>query len=400
MEVKMLSAAPHRKHSGVRGIKHTAAYSCHSLPDSNTQLIVSRDMPEDSDTDLSESEKLPVSRTCQVPPQLELRSEVIEDEEYFSHNHRVRGRGRDGFLFPDFLPPPFNSWSLSQLAVFYNIEGREAPRPRPNGPLEKYLEKLLQLEWHQLLTIQEERGKLQVSDVISSCHRSAAAASTRLSSPKCILQCQRAFPLTFLSPLASHSTVLPSCAYASCTIHYSTCREACRESRLSPPQHSRVTMSVPKRSYSESRVHSSDRILGPQRFGSPSRTSSYLRRMQASGNIRNPVQGAAGRSHSTARKSRDRTEEGHMLDRRAAEFRRRSGSEQRTSGTKRQQNRSENRQSSSESRKGRAERRRAADCKNKQIKPDAAPATINKFPRTKCSQLTGPSRPKAVDFVL
>ncbi|XP_037535009.1 uncharacterized protein fam217bb [Nematolebias whitei] len=358
--------------------------------------MVSPGPPEDSDTDLSESERCLEYSSCRVPPHLELRSEVIEDEESISY--RARGRDRGRLAFPDFLPPPFNSWNLSQLAVFYNMEGRAAPWPRSNSPLERYLQKLLQLEWHQLQTIQEERGQLHVSEVTSSCPRSVVS---RLSSPKCILQCQRAFPLTFLSPLVSHPTLLSSCAYTPCsTCSYARRVACCRESRLSPPRQSRVVTSVTKRSCSENRVHSSDRIPGSQRLSSPSRTSIYLRRMQASGNIRNPVQGAASRSLSAAPKSRGHSEEGHMLDCSTGEFRRRSGSEQRVSGPKRQQNRSENRQSSSECRKGRAEQRRAADLKNKQVKLDAVPAILVKFPRSKHSQITGLSRSKAVEFVL
>ncbi|KAI4797287.1 hypothetical protein KUCAC02_025203, partial [Chaenocephalus aceratus] len=113
------------------------------------------------------------------------------------------GHGLCAFDFPDFLPPPFNSWSLSHLAVFYNTEGRGAPRPRAVGPLERYLERLLQLEWRQIQSVEEDGGNS--GDFSSSCHKSAASSSSRLSSPKCILQCQRSFPLTFLSSLANHS---------------------------------------------------------------------------------------------------------------------------------------------------------------------------------------------------
>lgn len=351
-------AAPHRKHSEVGG------------------LAQSQQTTGDSDTDLSESERGLEPPSCRVPPQLELRSEVIEDEEDFPH--RIRGRDQGRFVFPDFLPPPLNSWNLSQLAVFYSTEGRAAPRPLPTSPLQQYMEKLLQLERLQLQSIQEECGQLQGSEVMSSCQRSVAAASARLSSPKCILQCQRAF--TFLSP---HTTLLSSCALSPYSIHRAVC---CGESRLSPLKDSRGILPVPKRSHSESRAQTSERVPGLHSCCSPSRNSSYLRRVQASGNIRHPVQ-------DSAQTSRDHPEKGPVLLCKTTEFRKRSGSEQRTSRTKRPQKPSENRQNRSECGKGGAERGRAADSTNKQV-----PQSLNKFPCSKCCQLPGQRRSKAAEL--
>ncbi|XP_074515484.1 uncharacterized protein LOC141782511 [Sebastes fasciatus] len=430
MEPQVQPAAQHcshreHKHTGFRGSRHTPAFHCHRLSDSSPDLqetpspnpeggSLSGHGEGDSDTDLSESERLPVSPSARVPPQLQLRPEVIEAEDGSSLSHRPRGHGCAGFDFPDFLPPPFNSWSLSQLAVFYNTEGQGAPRPRPVGPLERYLDRLLQLEWRQIQTLQEEGGKSAVSDVNSGCHRSPAAASSRLSSPKCILQCQRAFSLTFLSSLASHSALLSGCACTLCRIRYSTCTTSCcrstRQSRLSPTLEHRGPSSLPKRSYSESRVHSSDRSSASraQRFGSPLRTNSHLRRMQASGNIRNPVQGANAKPHPTARDSsvgagRDRLGAlGDVLDYRTGGFRRRSGSEQRRGGVERQQGASVKRRSGSECRRGGAERRRAAELKEREIKPDAVTAIMDNLPASKNSPINRPNRPnrhKQVEFV-
>ncbi|KAK5873107.1 hypothetical protein PBY51_013751 [Eleginops maclovinus] len=155
------------KHSVFRTSRHTAAFPCHRP---STTSPDPQDGPSevgspsfhgegDSDSDLSESERLPVASCSRVPPQLHLRPEVIEVEDRSSRCHRPRGHGLGAFDFPDFLPPPFNSWSLSQLAVFYNTEGQGAPRPRAVGPLERYMERLLQLEWRQIQTAQEEGGK-------------------------------------------------------------------------------------------------------------------------------------------------------------------------------------------------------------------------------------------------
>ncbi|XP_042262370.1 uncharacterized protein LOC122981077 isoform X1 [Thunnus albacares] len=406
-----------------RGSRRTAAFPHRRLCDSSPDLLERRSPNQeagclsghgegDSDTDLSDSERLPVLPSVQVPPQLELRPEVIEAEDSPSCSRRPRRHGHGGFDFPDFLPPPFNSWSLSQLAVFYNMEGRGAPRPRPVGPLERYLERLLQLEWRQIQTVQEESGKSAVSEVLSSCHRSPAAASSRLSSPKCILQCQRAFPLTFLSSLASHSALLSGCACTLCRIRYTTCGVSCcrsthshtLQSRLSPMLERRGPVSLPKRSYSESRVHSSDRgsAYRAPRFSSPVRANSHMRRMQALGNIRNPVQGANTKPHSARDLSvgagRDQLgTRGEVLDYRTGGVRKRSGSEQRKSAAERQDV-SERRRSGSECRRGGGERRRAAELKEREIKPDAVTAIMDNLPGSKYSPVNRPNRPKQVDF--
>ncbi|KAM7005417.1 uncharacterized protein LKV04_002184 isoform 2-T2 [Tautogolabrus adspersus] len=411
------------KHSGYRGSRHTPAFPCHrpseASPDVLNSLSLNSEVSSmsgydegDSDTDLSESERLPVSPSRWDPPQLELRPEVIEDEKCSSCIHRPRGRSNGGFDFPDFLPPPFNSWSLSQLAVFYNMEGRGGPRPRAVGPLERYLERLLQLEWCQIQTVQEESGKSAVSDGISSCHRSPAAATSRLSSPKCILQCQRAFPLTFLSSLASHSALLSGCACTLCRIGYlASCGTSCcrpthshtRQSRLSPMLEHRGPTSLPKRSYSESRVQSSERSSGSraQRFSSPTGTNSHLRRMQASGNLRTSAQGANMKPHSTPRDCSVWAPFGALWDvwdYRTGGFRRRSGSEQRRSGVERTQGASEKRRSGSECRRGGSECRKTAGFKEQEIKPDAVTAIMDNLPG-KMSPMTRSNRPKQVEFV-
>ncbi|XP_036008028.1 uncharacterized protein LOC105933724 isoform X2 [Fundulus heteroclitus] len=412
MKIKVSSAAEHcvhRKHQH----RHRTAPLCHSLPhsspDQQGELSAKQEGGElssppqqDSDTDLSDSERLPLS-SCPVASHLELRPEVIEDEEPGSHSLRDRGRNHAQFDFSDFLPPPFNSWSLSQLAVFYNTEGVGAPRPRPVGALERYLERLLQLEWYQIQTVLVDHGTQEASGLISSCQRSTAAAPSRLSSPKCILQCQRAFPLTFLPSLACHSALLSACACALCRICSSTCNRSIHshshQSRLSPMLHcNRGARPFPRRSYSESRVHSTDRTLRNQTSVSPTRTNSYLRRMQASGNIRHPIQGASGRSHSSARGC-NWAERGNGSDRTVGVLRKRSGSEQGRGGGERQQNGSEKGWSSSPCRKGRAERGRAVNCTEQEIKPDAVTAILDHLPGSGYSPVQRPVRAKQVGFV-
>lgn len=424
MEPKLQQAAQRdgsrqQKH---RGSRHTAAALCNRLSDSSPDLM-ERPLPNleagsmnvkaesDSDTDLSDSERLTVLPSDVVPPQLELRPEVIEPDDCYSRRFRTKGQGHGGFDFPDFLPPPFNSWSLSQLAVFYKTEGRGAPRPRPVGSLERYFEKLLQLEWQQIQTVQEESGVSAASDVISSSNRSPTAASSRLSAPKCIFQCQRAFPLTLLT-LDSPSTLLTGCACTQCRIRYTTfgmlcCRSTCsqtRQPRLSSLLERRGPVPLPKRSYSESRVHSSERGSASRatRFSSPVRTSSHLKKMQAMGNIRTPVQCASAKPHSTARESNvsaGRDPLKSYMDYRTAGYRRRSGSEQRRCSTERQQDASEKRNSGSECRKAGVERRRASEFKEREIKPDAVTAIMDNLPGSKYSPVIRPNRPKQVEFI-
>ncbi|KAG7227062.1 hypothetical protein INR49_022409, partial [Caranx melampygus] len=82
-------------------------------------------------------------------------------------------------------------------------EGRGAPRPKPVGPLEKYLERLLQLEWLQIQTVQAEssrppgtRPRPQGFPSATTAHppRPHTAPPSRLNSPKGLRHSQRAFP--------------------------------------------------------------------------------------------------------------------------------------------------------------------------------------------------------------
>ncbi|KAJ8360881.1 hypothetical protein SKAU_G00174060 [Synaphobranchus kaupii] len=251
----------------------------------------------DSASDLSESERLPVLPSPCTPPHLNLRAEVINPTDFHPPFPGPRGLSHGSYSYPDFLPPPFNTWSLRQLALFLNTEGRGAPRPRPVGKLEKYLERLLQLEWLQIQTVQEESGR-PVPPVSASRPRPHTAPPAHLSSPKSLRQCQRAFPLAFLSSLGNPSSMQLSGRFCPhCRIRYPFCNGTCRSyayqrhSRLSPLLERRAQASVPpKRSSSESRVPAADPGLAAwgKKPGSPLTGNSHLKRMQAVGNIRNP----------------------------------------------------------------------------------------------------------------
>ncbi|XP_061864968.1 protein FAM217B isoform X2 [Colius striatus] len=119
--------------------------------------IIKEDAEDDSASDLSDSERIPIPPSPCTPPELILRAEEI-DPVCLEH---VSGTGfkESEYYYPDFLPPPFNSWDLKQLSIFVNVEGKTDFRPKPTGLLEKYIDRLLQLEWLQMQTVQSEKGR-------------------------------------------------------------------------------------------------------------------------------------------------------------------------------------------------------------------------------------------------
>lgn len=119
--------------------------------------IMKEDSDEGSASDLSDSERIPIPPSPCTPPELNLRAEEI-DPLSFEHLFDAKFKQSD-YYYPDFLPPPFNTWDLKGLAVFVNTECKSEPRPRPAGSLEKYVDRLLELEWLQAQTIQAEKGK-------------------------------------------------------------------------------------------------------------------------------------------------------------------------------------------------------------------------------------------------
>ncbi|XP_065610323.1 protein FAM217B isoform X2 [Cyrtonyx montezumae] len=119
--------------------------------------IIKEDAEDDSASDLSDSERIPIPPSPCTPPELILRAEEI-DPVCLEHVPDI-GFKESEYYYPDFLPPPFNSWDLKQLAIFVNVEGRSELRPKPAGFLEKYIGRLLQLEWLQMQTVQNEKAK-------------------------------------------------------------------------------------------------------------------------------------------------------------------------------------------------------------------------------------------------
>ncbi|KAJ7332109.1 hypothetical protein JRQ81_014289 [Phrynocephalus forsythii] len=119
--------------------------------------IMKEDSDGDSASDLSDSERIPIPPSPCTPPELNLRAEEI-DPLYLEHLFDAKFKQPD-YYYPDFLPPPYNTWDLKGLAVFVNTECKSEPEVPPVGFLEEYIDRLLELEWLQIQTVEAERGK-------------------------------------------------------------------------------------------------------------------------------------------------------------------------------------------------------------------------------------------------
>ncbi|XP_062976809.1 protein FAM217B [Elgaria multicarinata webbii] len=125
--------------------------------DIKSMRILKEDSDEDSASDLSDSERVPIPPSPCTPPKLDLRAEEI-DPLCFEHLFDAKVKQPD-YYYPDLLPPPFNTWDLKGLAAFVNIECKSEPQTEPVGFLETYIDRLLELEWLQMQTVQAEKGK-------------------------------------------------------------------------------------------------------------------------------------------------------------------------------------------------------------------------------------------------
>ncbi|TRY94849.1 hypothetical protein DNTS_008534 [Danionella cerebrum] len=269
------------------------------------RLLDHKEDDTDSASDLSDSERLPVLPSPCTPPQLNLRAEIINSMDL---QPDIPGPSRAdiedaSYSYPDFLPPPFNSWSLRQLAIFLNTEGKRAPRPKPVGELEKYLERLLKLEWHQIQTIQAESGRHAVPSIRNRVQTSGfqpnstrprphTAPPTRLNSPKSFQQGQRVF--SSLGSPSSTQVSRPVCPH--CHMRYLLCNGACtsyayqRHSRLSPLlERKSPPVNTQKRSNSESRASETHSTTKNQHAVSPQAAKAQQNHMQAPGNARRPT---------------------------------------------------------------------------------------------------------------
>ncbi|XP_068187827.1 uncharacterized protein fam217ba [Antennarius striatus] len=333
--------------SPVSGLRHMPLLATTHFPASTSVALQQHynQKDDDSASDLSDSERLPVLPspcTPCTPPHLNLRAEIFTSNDLPPDFPGPCGTVDDedeneklSYGYPEFLPPPFNSWSLRQLALFLHTEGRGAPRPKPVGPLEKYLERLLQLEWLQIQTVQAESSRLPGSRskpqgfstaTTANPPRPHTAPSSRLNSPKGMWHSQRGFPFTSVNnPPSPASTQhqysrLPVCPH--CHTRYPLCSGSCsayayqRHSRLSPLLERRARPGPGKRSSSETRATSTEgRSQGAQGSGggrgaqtpvSPSSGRSHLRHMQSAGNARKPNQESGTNSNSRGQMKKSR----------------------------------------------------------------------------------------------
>ncbi|XP_028629986.1 protein FAM217B isoform X2 [Grammomys surdaster] len=125
--------------------------------DFHSMEIIKRGADEDSASDLSDSERVPIPSSPFTPPDLNLRAEEIDPVSFSLHPEP--SQAESGHSYPDFLPPPFNSWDLRDMAVVLNTECRSEALPRATGFLGKYIDRLLQLEWLQVQTVQCEKAR-------------------------------------------------------------------------------------------------------------------------------------------------------------------------------------------------------------------------------------------------
>lgn len=121
--------------------------------------IMRGDADEDSASDLSDSERVPMPPSPRRPPDLRLRAEEIDPVCFDLALQPGAGHARPEYCYPDFLPPPWNSWDLRDRAVLENTEHRPGAVPRAGGLLGKYVDRLVRLEWLQILTVQGERAR-------------------------------------------------------------------------------------------------------------------------------------------------------------------------------------------------------------------------------------------------
>ncbi|CAO2577399.1 Protein FAM217B [Lemmus lemmus] len=136
--------------------RYQAASGSKLFLDFQSMKIIKEGADEDSASDLSDSERVAIPPSPFTPPDLNLRAEEIDPVSFSLHPDP---RQAEPEHYADFLPPPFSSWDLQDMAVVLNTECRSEALPRATGFLGKYIDRLLQLEWLQLQTVQSEKAR-------------------------------------------------------------------------------------------------------------------------------------------------------------------------------------------------------------------------------------------------
>ncbi|XP_026642962.1 protein FAM217B isoform X2 [Microtus ochrogaster] len=158
--------------------------------DFQSMKIIKEGADEDSASDLSDSERVAIPPSPFTPPDLNLRAEEIDPVSFSLHPDPSQAEAEH--CYPDFLPPPFSSWDLQDMAVVLNTECRSEALPRATGFLGKYIDRLLQLEWLQLQTVQSEKAR--------AAKARSSGASGMLKSPRRGKLPASALSKPFLSP--------------------------------------------------------------------------------------------------------------------------------------------------------------------------------------------------------
>ncbi|KAL8179576.1 UNVERIFIED_CONTAM: hypothetical protein K2H54_068613 [Gekko kuhli] len=245
--------------------------------------IMKEDSDEDSASDLSDSERIPIPPSPCTPPELNLRAEEI-DPLCFEHLSDAKCKQSD-YCYPDFLPPPFNTWDLKGLAAFVNTECKSEVRPQPTGSLEKYIDRLLELEWLQMQTIQAEKGK-----AAKARPQTAPSALRTLKSPGKSKSLHTLLPNKTLTAPESFSR-LPSYQ----TSHRRDLHSQGAGQAASCQGHSRATCgpSAHQRQSSEGKSSEAQKRPGArvQLFNKPPSEGSSM--IQGAGNIRPPKQSSS-----------------------------------------------------------------------------------------------------------
>ena len=125
--------------------------------DFQSMKIIKEGADEDSASDLSDSERVAIPPSHFTPPDLNLRAEEIDPDSYNLHPDPSQAEAEH--CYPDFLPPPFSSWDLQDMAVVLNTVCRSEALPRATGFIGKFIDRVLQLEWLQLQTVQSEKAR-------------------------------------------------------------------------------------------------------------------------------------------------------------------------------------------------------------------------------------------------
>lgn len=146
-----------RQERAVLSSRYQAASESKLFLDFHSMEIIKGGADEDSASDLSDSERVAIPPSPFTPPDLNLRAEEIDPVSFSLHPEP--SQAVSGHSYPDFLPPPFNSWDLRDMAVVLNTECRSEALPRATGFLGKYIDRLLQLEWLQVQTVQCEKTR-------------------------------------------------------------------------------------------------------------------------------------------------------------------------------------------------------------------------------------------------